>query len=75
MSVSEDPVRGTYYVQCWYKDWTGKRCRRLVAERVYDRTFYAVCNPETLTLDEPAADMTWAKFEAALKGKVSEALA
>ena len=50
-------------------------CRRLVAERVYDRAFYAVCNPETLTMDEPAADMTWAKFEAALRGKVSEALA
>lgn len=28
MSVSKDPVRGTYYVQCWYKDWTGKRCKK-----------------------------------------------
>ena len=28
MSVSKDPVRGTYYVQCWYKDWTGRRCKK-----------------------------------------------
>lgn len=28
MSVSKDPQRGTYYVQCWYKDWTGKRCKK-----------------------------------------------
>lgn len=28
MSVSKDAVRGTYYVQCWYKDWTGKRCKK-----------------------------------------------
>ena len=27
-SVSKAPVRGTYYVQCWYKDWTGKRCKK-----------------------------------------------
>lgn len=24
MSVSKDPKRGTYYVQCRYKDWTGE---------------------------------------------------
>ena len=24
MSVSKDPNRGTYYVQCRYKDWTGE---------------------------------------------------
>lgn len=28
MTVSKDPVRGTYCVQCWYKDWTGKRCKK-----------------------------------------------
>lgn len=28
MSVSKGPVRGTYYVQRWYKDWTGKRCKK-----------------------------------------------
>lgn len=28
MFVSKDPQRGTYYVQCWYKDWTGKRCKK-----------------------------------------------
>lgn len=25
MSVSKDPERGTYYVQCWCKDWRGQR--------------------------------------------------
>ena len=24
MSVSKDPERGTFYVQCRYKDWTGE---------------------------------------------------
>lgn len=24
MSVSKDPERGTFYVQCRYKDWTGR---------------------------------------------------
>lgn len=24
MSVSRDPERGTFYVQCRYKDWTGE---------------------------------------------------
>lgn len=28
MSVSKDPARGTYYVQCWYKDWTGRRRKK-----------------------------------------------
>lgn len=28
MSVSKDPVRGAYYVQCCYKDWTRKRCKK-----------------------------------------------
>lgn len=50
-------------------------CRRLVAERIYDRAFYAVCDASALTIDEPASDMTWAKFEAALRGKVAEVLA
>lgn len=28
MSVSKDPQRGTYYVQCWYKDWQGQRKKK-----------------------------------------------
>ncbi len=28
MSVSRDEERGTYYVQCWYRDWTGQRKKK-----------------------------------------------
>lgn len=28
MSVSKDSQCVTYYVQCWYKDWTGRRCKK-----------------------------------------------
>ena len=26
MSVSKDPVRGTYYVQCWFEDFSWEGC-------------------------------------------------
>ncbi len=50
-------------------------CRRLMLERVYDRVFYAVYNPADESFAEPDEEMTWAKFEAAIRGKVKEALA
>lgn len=28
MSVSKDTQRGTFYVQCWYKDWQGQRKKK-----------------------------------------------
>lgn len=28
MSVSKDKARGTYYVQCRYRDWQGKQCKK-----------------------------------------------
>ena len=28
MSVSRDAERGTFYVQCWYRDWTGQRRKK-----------------------------------------------
>ena len=28
MSVSKDAKRGTYYVQCRYRDWRGKPCKK-----------------------------------------------
>lgn len=28
MSVSKDEKRGTLYVQCWYRDWTGERHKK-----------------------------------------------
>ena len=27
MSISKDHERGTYYVQCYYRDWMGARWR------------------------------------------------
>ena len=50
-------------------------CRRLMTERVYDRVFYALFSSEKSELIEPAEDMTWDKFAAAIRGKASEALA
>lgn len=50
-------------------------CRRLVRERVYDRVFFALWDGVASEMKEPASDMTWAKFEAALRGRVAEALA
>lgn len=29
MSVSKDTQRGTFYVQCWYKDWQGQRKKKM----------------------------------------------
>mgnify|MGYP003240663458 FL=1 len=29
MSVSKDKARGTYYVQCQYRDWQGKLCKKI----------------------------------------------
>lgn len=28
MSISKDHERGTYYVQCYYRDWTGERKKK-----------------------------------------------
>lgn len=50
-------------------------CRRLMAERVYDRVCYALADSEAGSISEPASDMTWAKFVAAIKGKVAEVMA
>lgn len=58
-----------------YLDRSLITCRRLMCERVYDRVCYAVSNTETGEVIEPAEDMTWAKFAAAIRGKVAEVLA
>jgi len=50
-------------------------CSRLVAERLYDNAWYVCLNSETGKYSEPNSDMTWSKFEAAIKGKVLEELA
>jgi hypothetical protein len=60
-----------------YQDRAQLMCRRLVLKRLYNAAWFAVGNgghtPESIT--EPANDLSWAKFEAALRGRVGETLA
>jgi hypothetical protein len=49
--------------------------RRLVAKRFYDAAWFAVGNPETKVVREPADDLTRNKFEAAIRGRVAYVLA
>ncbi|MBC7265692.1 MAG: hypothetical protein H5T75_01770 [Coriobacteriia bacterium] len=65
------------FVKASYVDRATWLCRRLVMKRLYN----AAClltgdgsgRPEGIK--EPAADLTWAKFEASLRGRVAEFLA
>jgi hypothetical protein len=50
-------------------------CNRLVVERLYDNAWYVCLDEETGGYCEPNKDMTWSKFEAAIRGKVAEELA
>jgi hypothetical protein len=50
-------------------------CGRLVSERLYDNAWYVCLNSEADNYYEPNSDMTWNKFEAAIRGKVMEELA
>ena len=50
-------------------------CRRLVMKRLYDAAWFVVADPATGAVIEPAPDLTWAKFEAAIRGRVGEILA
>jgi hypothetical protein len=50
-------------------------CSRLVTERLYDNAWYVCLDEDTGSYREPNRDMTWSKFEAAIRGKVLEELA
>jgi hypothetical protein len=50
-------------------------CRRLMLERLYDRTWFVAADPATATVREPDPEMGWAKFKAAIEGVVGQALA
>jgi len=50
-------------------------CRRLLMKRLYDAAWFVTGDPGAGTVCEPAADLSWAKFEAALRGRVGEILA
>jgi hypothetical protein len=50
-------------------------CRRLLMKRLYDAAWFVLGEPEKGVVSEPAADLAWVKFEAALRGRVGEILA
>jgi len=50
-------------------------CSRLVIERLYDNAWFVCLNEDNGSYIEPNAEMTWSKFEAAIKGRVGEELA
>lgn len=50
-------------------------CRRLVLKRLYDAAWFAVADPDAGVVSEPARDLTWAKFQAAIRGRVGQILA
>ena len=49
--------------------------QRLVLKRLYDAAWFAIGNPETRSVREPSPDLTWSKFEAAIRGRVTVVLA
>ncbi|MCL2655199.1 MAG: PaeR7I family type II restriction endonuclease [Coriobacteriia bacterium] len=50
-------------------------CSRLVSERLYDNAWFVCLDEESGAYQEPNPEMTWRKFEAAIKGRVGEELA
>jgi len=55
-----------------YQERAAIMCSRLVLERLYDKAWFVTADPVTGTTDEPDPEMSWAKFEAAIRGKVGE---
>lgn len=60
MSVSRDEARGTWTVQCWYRDWRGERHKKTrrgfatkAAAKRWEQAFLARCEgAPTMTLSE-----------------------
>lgn len=50
-------------------------CSRLVLERLYNKSWFITADPDKAVVSEPDPEMTWAKFEAAIRGVVAEARA
>lgn len=66
-----DPaIRGKSYIQR-----AQFLCSRLMLERIYDRAWFVTADPVEGSVLEPDPEMTWAKFKAAIKGAVEQALA
>ena len=73
MSVSKDKARGTYYVQCRYRDWQGKQCKKtkrgFTSERAARKWEH-----EFLLRIEGAPTMTFADFYRVYREDVSPRL-
>lgn len=73
MSVSKDKQRGTYYVQCRYKDWRGKPCKKtkrgFASERAARKWEH-----EFLLRIEGAPTMTFADFYEVYRNDVAPRL-
>lgn len=50
-------------------------CSRLMLERIYDRAWFLTADPDEGSVSEPDPEMTWPKFQAAIKGAVEQELA
>ncbi len=63
------------FIDASYQDRARLLCSRLALERLYDKTWFVVADPDSGAVSEPDAEMTWLKFEASIRGKVAEVLA
>lgn len=65
------------YVGATYQQRAAIWLRHLLMKRLYNSAWYAVVNPKQGVngVREPDADLSWAKFEAAIRGRVGEVLA
>jgi hypothetical protein len=58
-----------------YQERAALMCRRMVLKRLYDAAWFVTGDPVAATVAEPAPDLTWSKFEAAIRGRVAQVLA
>jgi type II restriction enzyme len=65
------------FVGATYQQRAAIWLRRLLMKRLYNAAWYAVVNPKLGVngVHEPDPDLGWAKFEAAIRGRVGEVLA
>lgn len=65
------------FVGATYQQRAAIWLRRLLMKRLYNAAWYAVVNPNqgVKGVREPDPDLSWAKFEAAIRGRVGEVLA
>lgn len=83
--ASRSPVRvrqthfkvDDHFLESSYQDRAIIMCRRLVLKRLYNAAWFITGNEGAAdtSVTEPARDLSWAKFEAAMRGRVQEILA